>query len=66
MTDFSNWIGVGITVQDIITAISEGFQMMAAFVVDYVVPVILEHGRFSGYNKCFLWDGFTDFYFINN
>ena len=58
---FLEWIGVGITVQDIITAISEGFQMMAAFVVDYVVPVILEAWQNLVDTIMLLWDGFTDF-----
>nr|DAO06240.1 MAG TPA: tail tape measure [Caudoviricetes sp.] len=58
---FLEWIGVGITVQEIISAISEGFQMMVAFVVDYVVPVILESWQFLVDALMLLWDGFTDF-----
>ena len=58
---FLEWIGVGITVQDIITAISEGFQMMVAFVVDYVVPAILESWQFLVDALMILWDSFTDF-----
>lgn len=58
---FLEWIGVGITVQEIISAISEGFQMMVAFVVDYVVPVILESWQFLVDALMILWDGFTDF-----
>ena len=58
---FLEWIGVGITVQEIINAISEGFQMMVAFVVDYVVPAILESWQFLVDALMLLWDGFTDF-----
>ena len=58
---FLEWIGVGITVQEIINAISEGFQMMVAFVVDYVVPVILEAWQNLVDTIMLLWDGFTDF-----
>ena len=58
---FLEWIGVGITVQEIINAISEGFQMMMAFVVDYVVPAILESWQFLVDALMLLWDGFTDF-----
>lgn len=58
---FLEWIGVGITVQEIINAISEGFQMMVAFVVDYVVPVILESWQFLVDALMILWDSFTDF-----
>ena len=58
---FFEWIGIGITVQEIINAISEGFQIMAAFVVDYVVPVILGAWQFLVDALMLLWDGFTDF-----
>ncbi|ERK69043.1 hypothetical protein HMPREF1984_00094 [Leptotrichia sp. oral taxon 215 str. W9775] len=58
---FFEWIGVGITVQEIINAISEGFQIMAAFVVDYVVPVILGAWQFLVDTIILLWDTFTDF-----
>lgn len=58
---FFEWIGVGITVQEIINAISEGFQIMAAFVVDYVVPVILGAWQFLVDTIMLLWDTFTDF-----
>ena len=58
---FLEWIGVGITVQEIINAISEGFQMMVAFVVDYVVPAILESWQFLVDALMILWDSFTDF-----
>ena len=58
---FLEWIGVGITVQEIINAISEGFQMMVAFVVDYVVPAILESWQFLVDTIMLLWDTFTDF-----
>ena len=50
-----------IFVQEIINAISEGFQMMVAFVVDYVVPAILESWQFLVDALMLLWDGFTDF-----
>lgn len=58
---FLEWIGVGVTVQEIINAISEGFQMMVAFVVDYVVPAILESWQFLVDTIMLLWDTFTDF-----
>lgn len=58
---FFEWIGIGITVQEIINAISEGFQIMAAFVVDYVVPVILGAWQFLVDTIMLLWDTFTDF-----
>ena len=58
---FLEWIGVGITVQEIINAISEGFQMMVSFVVDYVVPAILESWQFLVDALMILWDSFTDF-----
>lgn len=43
---FLEWLGIGITVQDMIDGINQAFNMVADVVMNYVVPVIVEQWNF--------------------